>query len=175
MPQVQQTIRGNLAADPKFYPARPSTETEPERKAYAELQVYRNRREKQADGSWADSPKGPEKVSAKFFGRDAEIVSQAGFSKGDPVCVAGALGDPEAFTTTDGRVRAQTVILGDTVCIDTMRIAAKDMAHSNGQQNTATFAQNNQQQSIPDQQYVDQYNGFAAAPAQTPQQTGFSM
>lgn len=125
MPAMMQTMRGNLAADPTFMPAREATADSPAKKAFAELQVYQNHRVQQPDGSWADSPRGPEKASVKFFGRDAELVNASSFRKGDPVCVAGSLGEPEAFTTRDGNVRARNVIIGDTVCLDSMRVTAQ--------------------------------------------------
>lgn len=175
MPTMMQTMRGNLAADPTFMAAREATADSPAKKAFAELQVYQNHRVLQQDGSWADSPKGPEKVSVKFFGRDAELVSASNFHQGDPVCVAGGLGEPEAFTTRDGKVQARNVIIGDTVCLDSMRVTAQALKGEDPQnQYTATAAAAATQQQDAGQGYADPYNGYGAQ-AQTgfnPQQAG---
>lgn len=178
MPEMMQTVRGNLAADPRCMPAREATNDSPAKKAFAELQVYRNRREQRPDGSWADSPKGPEKVSVKFFGRSAELVQAANFHKGDPVCVAGASGEPEAFTTKDGRVQARNVIMGETVCLDSLRqtaIALKGESQQN--QNTATATATATQQQAAAQGGPDPWEEAQAqtqAVGFTQQQAGFA-
>lgn len=181
MPAMMQTMRGNLAADPTFMAAREATADSPAKKAFAELQVYQNHRVQQPDGSWADSPRGPEKVSVKFFGRDAELVNASNFHQGDPVCVAGTPGEPEAFTTRDGKVQARNVIMGDTVCLDSMRVTAqalKGEAPQNQYTSTATAADTQQQ--AAGQGYPDQYDGYGAQsqngfnPQQAGPQAGFA-
>lgn len=181
MPAMMQTMRGNLAADPTFMAAREATAASPAKKAFAELQVYQNHRILQPDGSWADSPKGPEKVSVKFFGRDAELVNASNFHQGDPVCVAGSLGEPEAFTTRDGKVQARNVIMGDTVCLDSMRVTAQALKGGDPQNRyTATAEAAATQQQAAGQGYPDPYNGYGAQaqngfnPQQAGQQAGFA-
>ena len=175
MPAIMQTMRGNLAADPTFMAAREPTADSPAKKAFAELQVYRNHRVRQPDGSWADSSKGPEKVSVKFFGRDAELVNASNFHQGDPVCVAGSLGEPEAFTTREGKVQARNVIIGDTVCLDSMRVTAQTLKGEAQQNRHASKAEAAAtQQQAAGQGYPDPYSGYGAQ-AQTgfnPQQAG---
>lgn len=180
MPAMMQTMRGNLAADPTYMAAREPTADSPAKKAFAELQVYQNHRVQQPDGSWADSPKGPEKVSVKFFGRDAELVNASNFHKGDPVCVAGSLGEPEAFTTRDGKIRARNVIIGDTVCLDSMRVTSQALKGGAPQnQYASTAAATATRHQTADQGYQDPYDRYGAQaqtgfnPQQAGQQAGF--
>lgn len=122
MPMTQQVMRGNLAADPKYWPAS-TREDGRERQAYAEAIVYRNRRVRLDDGSYTDAAKGPEKVAVRFFGRDADDMNAAGFKSGDPVVATGSLADPDAYVDKAGEARARTVINGESLSLDNLRIA----------------------------------------------------
>ena len=121
MPWLRQVVRGNLAADPKYWPKGVRQDGR-EHQAYAEATVYRNRRIQQADGTYADSPKGPEKTSVRFFGHDAEMLDATGFKQGDPVVATGALSDPEAYVDKAGNAQARNVVNGDTMSLDSLRI-----------------------------------------------------
>lgn len=123
MPSMQQVVRGNLAADPKYWPKGVRQDGR-EHQAYAEATVYRNRRIQQADGTYADSPKGPEKTSVRFFGHDAEMLDASGFKQGDPVVATGTLSDPEAYIDKAGVAQACNVVNGDTLSLDSLRITA---------------------------------------------------
>jgi single-stranded DNA-binding protein len=152
---TQQVMRGNLASDPKYWPAT-TTEDGRSRQAYGEATIYRNRRIQLKDGTYADSPKGPEKVAVKFWGRDADLMHQAGFKSGDPVVAAGNMGDSDAYADREGNPVARAVINGDSISMDSMRIAASQKA-ADARAATAT--------ATVQQTYSD---GFAAPmPAQT--------
>jgi hypothetical protein len=139
MPSMQQVVRGNLAADPKYWPKGVRQDGR-EHQAYAEATVYRNRRIQQADGTYADSPKGPEKTSVRFFGHDAEMLDASGFKQGDPVVATGTLSDPEAYVDKAGVAQARNVINGDTMSLDSLRItAASQRAEARANQASQDF------------------------------------
>jgi hypothetical protein len=139
MPSMQQVVRGNLAADPKYWPKGVRQDGR-EHQAYAEATVYRNRRIQQADGTYADSPKGPEKTSVRFFGHDAEMLDATGFKQGDPVVATGMLSDPEAYVDKAGNAQARNVINGDTMSLDSLRItAASQRAEARANQASQDF------------------------------------
>lgn len=83
-------------------------------------------------------------------------MHQAGFKSGDPVVAAGSMGDPDAYADREGNPVARAVINGDSISMDSMRIAASQKA-ADARAATAT--------ATVQQTYSD---GFAAPmPAQT--------
>ncbi|RBP97868.1 hypothetical protein CRD60_04590 [Bifidobacterium aemilianum] len=162
MPNTQQVMRGNLGADPKYFP--PKTRGDGSvQKAYLEAMVYRNRRIQQPDGSWADSPAGPERVTVKFFGQNAELLNAAAFKKGDAVVATGTLGEPDAYISQkDNMAHARTVIIGDTLSSDEIRYQQKARFEAQkSQQQTAdhsegaSVAQSSEMAAGPDPWDVD--------------------
>lgn len=134
MPQTQQVMRGNLAANPRFWPAR-AAEDGSRRSAYLEAVIYRNMPERDESGAIRHDESGnvvyrePEKTTVKFYGRTAEILQGLDFRQGDPVVATGRLGQPDAFISQrDGQAYARTVINGETMQIDAIREAQRNNA-----------------------------------------------
>lgn len=146
MPQTQQVMRGYLAVNPKFFPAG-RTDDGAQRRAYLEAVIYRSRPLRDESGDVRRGPDGsveygdPEKVTVKFWGRNAEILHDLDLRQGDPVVATGSLGAPEAFISQrDGRAYARTVINGTTLQIDAIREAQRREAAesaSSGMERTA--------------------------------------
>lgn len=124
-------MRGNLATNPKFFPAG-RAEDGAQRRAYLEAVVYRSVPRRDQDGNVMHGPDGsavygdPEKVTVKFWGRNAEILRDLDLRQGDPVVATGTPGQPDAFISQrDGRAYARTVINGSTLQIDAIREAQR--------------------------------------------------
>lgn len=131
MPQTQQVMRGNLAVNPKFFPAG-RTEDGAQRRAYLEAVIYRSVPQRDRDGNVRRDQDGnvvygdPEKVTVKFWDRNAEILHGLDLRQGDPVVATGSLGQPDAYVSQrDGRAYARTVINGSTLQIDAIREAQR--------------------------------------------------
>lgn len=144
MPQTQQVMRGNLAANPRFWPAR-AAEDGSRRSAYLEAIVYRNVPERDETGAIRHDEAGnvvyrePEKATVKFYGRTAEILHELDFRQGDPVVATGRLGQPDAFISQrDGQAYARTVINGETMQIDAIREAQRNSAAAAANESTMT-------------------------------------
>ncbi|MCI1644383.1 MAG: hypothetical protein LKI21_07585 [Bifidobacterium crudilactis] len=119
MPQTVSQVRGNLGANPKFFPANDAEH----RQAYWTANVYTNRRVKGADGNYQDDPRGPEKNTVKFWGRTAETLNRLDLRQGDPVVATGYQGEPEAYISQqDNKPYAHNVLNGVTLCVDSVRV-----------------------------------------------------
>ncbi|WP_051264348.1 hypothetical protein [Bifidobacterium tsurumiense] len=143
MPQTQQVMRGNLAVNPKFFPAGRG-EDGVQRRAYLEAVVYRSVPRRDQDGNVQRGSDGsvaygdPEKVTVKFWGRNAEVLRDLDLRQGDPVVATGTPGQPDAFISQhDGRAYARTVINGSTLQIDAIREAQRREAATSGMERTA--------------------------------------
>ena len=135
MPMTQTVVRGNLAVNPKFFPAR-TTDDGVQLQARLVATVYTNHPRYNKDGSLMRNEAGrvvyrdePEKTKINFFGRDAEILADLDLRQGDPVVVTGSLGEPEAFISErDGQAYARNVVKGSTMQIDAIRDAQRRAA-----------------------------------------------
>ncbi|KFI90869.1 hypothetical protein BISA_2243 [Bifidobacterium saguini DSM 23967] len=139
MPQSMQVVRGNLAANPDYFPAR-ANEDGSESRAFLRATVYEDRpRIRQQDGTWADNPAGPVKTTVKFWGTAAEILHGCDFRQGDSVVATGRQGDPDAYISDkDGKAYARPVVIGDSMQIDAIatqrrRQAAERKRHNEQQ------------------------------------------
>ena len=97
MPQSMQVVRGLLAANPDYWPAKTNADGTTS-SAYLRATVYEDRpRVRQKDGSYTDNPLGPVRTTVKFWGRAAELLHGMDFRQGDAVVATGRMGDPDAF------------------------------------------------------------------------------
>ena len=97
MPQSMQVVRGLLAANPDYWPAKTNADGTTS-SAYLRATVYEDRpRVRQKDGSYTDNPLGPVRTTVKFWGQAAELLHGMDFRQGDAVVATGRMGDPDAF------------------------------------------------------------------------------
>ena len=74
MPQSMQVVRGLLAANPDYWPAKTNADGTTS-SAYLRATVYEDRpRVRQKDGSYTDNPLGPVRTTVKFWGQAAELL-----------------------------------------------------------------------------------------------------
>lgn len=121
MPQSMQVVRGLLAANPDYWPAKADADGTTS-SAYLRATVYEDRpRVRQKDGSYTDNPLGPVRTTVKFWGRAAELLHGMDFRQGDAVVATGRMGDPDAFISQkDGKAYARPVVIGDSMQIDSI-------------------------------------------------------
>lgn len=121
MPQSMQVVRGLLAANPDYWPAKADADGTTS-SAYLRATVYEDRpRVRQKDGSFADNPLGPVRTTVKFWGRAAELLHGMDFRQGDAVVATGRMGDPDAFISQkDGKAYARPVVIGDSMQTDSI-------------------------------------------------------
>ena len=97
MPQSMQVVRGLLAANPDYWPAKTNADGTTS-SAYLRATVYEDRpRVRQKDGSYTDNPLGPVRTTVKFWGQAAELLHGMDFRQGDAVVATGRMGDPDAY------------------------------------------------------------------------------
>ena len=83
MPQSMQVVRGLLAANPDYWPAKTNADGTTS-SAYLRATVYEDRpRVRQKDGSYTDNPLGPVRTTVKFWGQAAELLHGMDFRQGD--------------------------------------------------------------------------------------------
>lgn len=93
MPQSMQVVRGLLAANPDYWPAKTNADGTTS-SAYLRATVYEDRpRVRQKDGSYTDNPLGPVRTTVKFWGQAAELLHGMDFRQGDAVVATGRMGD----------------------------------------------------------------------------------
>lgn len=165
MPANLSVMRGNLAANPTFFP---SKEGKP---AYFEASVYRDRRVRQDDGSFKELD--PEKTKVKFFGPAAEALHMMDWRQGDSVIAVGRMGEPEAFLNRQGEPGAMNVLLGTSMGLDAVatELRAQASAHKSAtmkaeqaeQQVAAPVRQQADPASVPSEfsSFENEYHGFA--------------
>ena len=121
MPQSMQVVRGLLAANPDYWPAKTNADGTTS-SAYLRATVYEDRpRVRQKDGSYTDNPLGPVRTTVKFWGQAAELLHGMDFRQGDAVVATGRMGDPDAFISQkDGKAYARPVVIGDSMQIDSI-------------------------------------------------------
>lgn len=121
MPQSMQVVRGLLAANPDYWPAKADADGTTS-SAYLRATVYEDRpRVRQKDGSYTDNPLGPVRTTVKFWGQAAELLHGMDFRQGDAVVATGRMGDPDAFISQkDGKAYARPVVIGDSMQIDSI-------------------------------------------------------
>ena len=121
MPQSMQVVRGLLAANPDYWPAKTNADGTTS-SAYLRATVYEDRpRVRQKDGSYTDNPLGPVRTTVKFWGRAAALLHGMDFRQGDAVVATGRMGDPDAFISQkDGKAYARPVVIGDSMQIDSI-------------------------------------------------------
>ena len=121
MPQSMQVVRGLLAANPDYWPAKTNADGTTS-SAYLRATVYEDRpRVRQKDGSYTDNPLGPVRTTVKFWGQAAELLHGMDFRQGDAVVATGRMGDPDAFISQkDGKAYARPVVIGDSMQIDSV-------------------------------------------------------
>ena len=90
MPQSMQVVRGLLAANPDYWPAKTNADGTTS-SAYLRATVYEDRpRVRQKDGSYTDNPLGPVRTTVKFWGQAAELLHGMDFRQGDAVVATGS-------------------------------------------------------------------------------------
>ena len=121
MPQSMQVVRGLLAANPDYWPAKANADGTTS-SAYLRATVYEDRpRVRQKDGSYTDNPLGPVRTTVKFWGQAAELLHGMDFRQGDAVVATGRMDDPDAFISQkDGKAYARPVVIGDSMQIDSI-------------------------------------------------------
>ena len=94
MPQSMQVVRGLLAANPDYWPAKTNADGTTS-SAYLRATVYEDRpRVRQKDGSYTDNPLGPVRTTVKFWGQAAELLHGMDFRQGDAVVATGRMAIP---------------------------------------------------------------------------------
>lgn len=84
MPQSMQVVRGLLAANPDYWPAKTNADGTTS-SAYLRATVYEDRpRVRQKDGSYTDNPLGPVRTTVKFWGQAAELLHGMDFRQATP-------------------------------------------------------------------------------------------
>lgn len=82
MPQSMQVVRGLLAANPDYWPAKTNADGTTS-SAYLRATVYEDRpRVRQKDGSYTDNPLGPVRTTVKFWGPGCRAPARHGFPPG---------------------------------------------------------------------------------------------
>ena len=136
MPQSMQVVRGLLAANPDYWPAKTNADGTTS-SAYLRATVYEDRpRVRQKDGSYTDNPLGPVRTTVKFWGQAAELLHGMDFRQGDAVVATGRMGDPDAFISQkDGKAYARPVVIGDSMQIDSIVSQRIQLARERKRQN----------------------------------------
>ena len=113
MPQSMQVVRGLLAANPDYWPAKTNADGTTS-SAYLRATVYEDRpRVRQKDGSYTDNPLGPVRTTVKFWGQA-----------------------PDAFISQkDGKAYARPVVIGDSMQIDSIVSQRIQLARERKRQN----------------------------------------
>lgn len=120
-----QVVRGNLAADPVFFPPSPDEQGELMAARYA-ITVMENRRVRDADGAWKDDPRGPLAVSVNAYGGTATVLARCDLHRGDPVIAVGEQVRAEGYLTRDGHPAAKISLTAVAVCFDTVMLRRKE-------------------------------------------------
>ena len=104
MPQSMQVVRGLLAANPDYWPAKTNADGTTS-SAYLRATVYEDRpRVRQKDGSYTDNPLGPGgEPPVKFSGQAAELLHGMDFRQGDAVVATGRMGRSRRLHQPEGR------------------------------------------------------------------------
>ena len=136
MPQSMQVVRGLLAANPDYWPAKTNADGTTS-SAYLRATVYEDRpRVRQKDGSYTDNPLGPVRTTVKFWGQAAELLHGMDFRQGDAVVATGRMGAPDAFISQkDGKAYARPVVIGDSMQIDSIVSQRIQLARERKRQN----------------------------------------
>lgn len=93
MPQSMQVVRGLLAANPDYWPAKTNADGTTS-SAYLRATVYEDRpRVRQKDGSYTDNPLGPVRTTVKFWGQVSQRIQLARERKRQDKEQAGAVAD----------------------------------------------------------------------------------
>lgn len=116
--KAMQTVRGNLAANPVFFPERPD-EDGTLMPARWSATILENRRVRDAQGGWTDDPAGPTAVSVNAYGNTAMTLARCDIRRGDPVVAAGTDVHAGAYLTREGAPAARLTLTAQLVCFDT--------------------------------------------------------
>ncbi len=112
-------VRGNLAANPRFWPERKDEDGHVLQARWAAV-VIETRRVRGADGEWRDDPDGGIPVTVTAYGARAMTLDRCDMHCGDPVVAVGEQVATEAYATRDGEPAARMCLTALAVCYDTI-------------------------------------------------------
>lgn len=117
--QAMQTVRGNLAANPVFWPEKPD-DRGVMLPARWSATVLESRRVRGADGEWRDDPRGPVAVAVNVYGSAAMTLARCDMHRGDPVVAIGEQVRVDSYMTREGEPAARFELTAAAVCFDTI-------------------------------------------------------
>lgn len=117
--KAMHTVRGNLAANPRFWSERTNEDGQVLQARWAAT-VIENRRVRGEDGEWRDAPDGGIPITIVAYGARAMTLDRCDMHCGHPVVAVGEQVATEAYTTRDGEPAARMCLTALAVCYDTI-------------------------------------------------------